>query len=284
MISSPQTMPGGNAPLLPSFEEQDSPQDRILLNPKTRRIRWTLDGPLETAIAVARDFFFDPDEVPEPYYQGVSGSSGKPTWHPFAHSPLTKPKVSSVKLFIDPLDTWDYYWMEVHEDHTDPDELHDPADVVYGPMPSVDETKRTESDSYFLKCCGSKRPWDQGTTDLIVKATGDSGFVTIYDFISTVHPYLMARRSDIIEAINVDPARGGKHFGPETKLMVRWHRANDISVTDEADWMDLYTRNRPKPYSGGLPPSVLHAISLDAQEQRKKFAMTEEQAWESEEE
>ena len=279
MTSSPQAVPRGNVPLLPSFEEQDNPQDRILLSPKTRRIRWTLDGPLETAIAVARDFFFDPDEVPEPF----SSSSGEPAWHSFAHSPLTKPKVSSLKLFIDPLDTWDYFWMEVHENHTDPDELYDPADVLYGPMPTVDETKRIESDSYLLKCCGSKRPWDKGTTGLVVKATSDSGFVTIYDFIVTVHPYLMARRSDIIEAINIDPARGGKRFGPETKLMVGWHRANDISVTDEADWMDRHTRNQPKPYSSGLPLSVLHAISLDAQEQRKKFAM-KEQAWESEDE
>ncbi len=160
MTSSPQTfMPRGDAPLLPSFEEQDSPQNnRGLLNPKTRRIRWTLDGPLETAIAVARDFSFDPDEVPEPSYQGVSGDDRKPTWHPFAQSPLTKLKVSSLKLSIDQLDDWDSFWMEVHEGYTDPDGLYDSIRVLYRPMPSVDETWRTEEDSYLFECCGLNRP------------------------------------------------------------------------------------------------------------------------------
>lgn len=141
MTSSPQTtgsVPRGDTEtLLPAFEDQDTPRNQDLLwNPKTRRIRWTLGGPLETAISVARDRYFDPDEVPEPYYQGVGGDDGKPTWHPFAKAPFTKPKVSSLKLYIDPLDEWDYYWMETHEGHTDPDGSYDPAQVLYGPLPS----------------------------------------------------------------------------------------------------------------------------------------------------
>ncbi len=48
---------------LPSFEERNHPSDPVNLIPETRRIRWTLNGPLEMAITVSRDIYFDPDEV-----------------------------------------------------------------------------------------------------------------------------------------------------------------------------------------------------------------------------
>jgi hypothetical protein len=62
---------GSSAPL-PSLEERRGSADpvQVLANPETRRIRWTLNGPLVTAITVARNYWFDADEVPEPYYIG----------------------------------------------------------------------------------------------------------------------------------------------------------------------------------------------------------------------
>lgn len=53
----------------------------------------------------------------------------------------------------------------------------------------------------FVGCCASKRPWERGT-ELLVKAT--SAFVTVHDSVSVVHPYLMARRDDIIDSMNLD--------------------------------------------------------------------------------
>lgn len=34
---------------------------------------------------------------------------------------------------------------------------------------------------------------------LVNPTAGDGGFVTIHDFISTVHPYLMTRRAEVLE-------------------------------------------------------------------------------------
>ncbi|KAL2020071.1 hypothetical protein VTK56DRAFT_8875 [Thermocarpiscus australiensis] len=258
---------------LPSYEEQDSPQNRVLLNPKTRRIRWTLNGPLETAITVARDWFFDPDKVPEPYHQG----------HAFVQAPLTKPKVSSLKLYVETLDDWDHLWMEIHRDHTDPDATYDPANVVYGPLPGVDEAE-LRGGKHLLVCCGLKRPWGR-ETQLVVKATGN--FVTIHDFISTVHPYLMARRGDIIETMNLDPGRTRKPFGPETKLMVTWQCAKGVEIWDEADWRAYYTRNKPKlPLSSlNLPPALVNAMRLEAQRKRERpRSKTLEELWGSDDE
>lgn len=136
----------------------------------------------------------------------------------------------------------------------------------------------------LLRCCGLERPWERGKTELVIQATGGSGFVTIHDFISAVHPYLMARRGDILKAINVDPANGGKQFGPETGLMVEWQCATTINVRDEPYWINCHTRNRPKPaYVGGMPYSVFRAkhLALVAQ---NKMAVAKPEPWESEEE
>jgi hypothetical protein len=63
-------------------------------------------------------------------------------------SPLTKPKVSSLRPRVDPLDHWEYHWMEKHGQHLDPDEKrvgNVPDDeVLYGPLPrEVEEKERT---------------------------------------------------------------------------------------------------------------------------------------------
>jgi hypothetical protein len=266
--------PGGGAgkmcpAQLPSYEEQDSPQNRVLPNPKIQRIRWALNGSLETAITVARDRYFDPDEVPELYHEG----------HPLAQAPLTKPKVSSLELCVYPLDHWDYFWMEVHVGHTDPDATYDPADVLYGPLPGWDEAE-PDGGKHLLECCGSKRPWGR-KTELVVKATGE--FVTIHDFISTVHPYLMARRADILESMNLEPGRTRKPFGPETKLMVTWGCAKEVDVEDEANWRARHARNKPKLDLSSLSPSLVNAMKLEAQRKRETMAVhrvkTLEELW-----
>jgi hypothetical protein len=163
-------------------------------NPETRRIRWTLNGPLETAITVARDYWLDADEVPEPYYLDRE----KPTWHPFAQSPLTETKVSSLQLSVGPLVDWDYYWMEIHEDHTEPDAKHtyNPASVLYGPLPpGGDGGAQLQGDDdgeHLLMCCGEKRPLrylGTGASEVVIRPTVSGGdFVTIHDFISAAHP------------------------------------------------------------------------------------------------
>ncbi|KAK4152638.1 hypothetical protein C8A00DRAFT_34668 [Chaetomidium leptoderma] len=187
---------------LPSFEERNSSADQVKLNPETRRIRWTLNGPLETAITV-----------------------------------------SSLRLCVDPLDDWDYHWMEKHDQHTDLDEKHESVisddDVFYGPLPGADEGEKLDGgDEHLLVCCGQKRPLGKEAEEVVVKpTTGGGGFVTIHDFISTVHPYLMARRDEVLEAMCEDPGRTRAPFPPETRLVVVWYSAPYVDVLDEAYWM-----------------------------------------------
>lgn len=72
-------------------------------------------------------------------------------------------------------------------------------------------------------------------TQVVAKATGD--FVTIHDFLSVVHPYLMARRDEILVAMDEDPGRLRGPFPPETKLMADWRSPKTVEVSDEAEWL-----------------------------------------------
>jgi hypothetical protein len=110
-----------NSAPLRSYEEQRKSGNPVDLAPETRRMHWTWNGPLETAITIMRNTYFDPNEVSEPYYLGLSGNgdveNGKANWHPFSQLPLTEPKVSSLRLSVDPLDYCDYNWTERHDQH-----------------------------------------------------------------------------------------------------------------------------------------------------------------------
>ena len=246
---------------LPSFEERNHPSDPVNLIPETRRVRWTLNGPLETAITVSRDIYFDPDEVPEPYYLGndndeEEGDGKESKWHAFWRLPLTEPKVSSLRLCVDPLDHWDYHWMEKHDQHLFLDEKRAgnvPDDeVLYGPLPreaAYVDGEVDPGDEHLLVCCGQKRPLGKDAKGVVVKpAAGEGpGFVTIHDFISTVHPYLMARRDEVLAAMSEDPGRTGtRPFRSETRLFVIWYSAPYVDVLDEADWARSRKR-RPRP-------------------------------------
>lgn len=118
--------------------------------------------------------------------------------------------------------------------HTEPDGIYDPAEILYGPFPDEDEDEKSDGEEHLLVCCGMTRPRGK-KTKVVVKATGD--FVTIHDFLSVVHPYLMARRDEILVAMGEDPGRLRGPFPPETKLMVDWRSPSIVDVSDEAEWL-----------------------------------------------
>jgi hypothetical protein len=125
--------------------------------------------------------------------------------------------------------------LENHRGHADPD--CNPADVRFGPLPDPDEYEN-EREVHLLVCCGMERPRKKGT-NILVKATGD--FLTIHDFLSVVHPYLMARRDDILAALGEQ--RFQDHPAPaHTTLMVSWVRPKDLTVRDEAEWLQLHAK------------------------------------------
>lgn len=272
----------------PLIDEQYNRAEPPNINPQTRRLRWSLNGPLKTAITIGRDYWYDTDEVTEPYYLGpvTNGESTEdeprttttPSWHPISQLPLTDPKVPSVKLSVEPLDDWDYHWMEKHDRHAFPDEKIScnwpDEEVFFGPLPGADEDPTLDGggDEHLLVCCSQKRPVGKGVegkvvvTPTVTEEQG-GGFVSIHDFISTVHAYLMGRRDEIIEAMNEDLGRVGRPYTPETRLMVVWSGPGYVDVMDEAEWM----RNRKRRKGSGKKLTDRERNELMLQRMRERY-------------
>ncbi|KAB5580277.1 hypothetical protein GE09DRAFT_1279224 [Coniochaeta sp. 2T2.1] len=218
-----------------SYEEQRE-KTYVLLTEEARRIRWRLNGPLSTAVSVMEHWQIDPDNaVFEPYHtnDGETGPAG--SWHPLSQSPYTTPKVSSINIAVEALDEWINYWLERHEEH-----YFERAKPRFGPLPEDDSktvvtTEEREDGRFREACCGTDRPVNK-TADLVVKATGD--FITIHDFLSAVHPYLMDRRADIVAAMREDQYRGNPVPAEDGLFVDPAYASPDfLSLSDEKEWL-----------------------------------------------
>jgi hypothetical protein len=170
-----------------------------------QRILWPLDSrPLRDAISVMASTN-NPD-VLEPYYNEDTGK-----WHEISKLPLKVPKVSSIEVSVDELESWESDWLECHEDHFLPDEEAEPGmlewEVLERPKHSdggvEEDDVHQESELRVLKCCGSSRPIGKDAKLLVTPDSDGDGFVTLRDYLSAVHPWLMAPRQDILDAQSV---------------------------------------------------------------------------------
>ncbi|KAH8906881.1 hypothetical protein BR93DRAFT_937815 [Coniochaeta sp. PMI_546] len=77
------------------------------------RLRWSLNGPLETSNSVMAHRKISPNLPPdEPYYQPTlsgNGTAGRSSgsWHPISQESLVEPKVSSIIVEVNELDLWE---------------------------------------------------------------------------------------------------------------------------------------------------------------------------------
>lgn len=232
----------GDQPQFPSFEERIEVRDWTVLSPEAYRIRWALSGPLTEAVSIMpKSGVQEDDAVFEPYCLAPDGA--EPTWHPFSQSPLTEPKISSIRIHVDPLDEWGYYWIEKHREHVGPGRVYGPT-RFHSPHLSDAQNDEMENEVLLMACCGTRSPRDKGT-DVVVQATGD--FVTIHDYLSVVHPYLMGRREDILAALNEGVLREDCSLPDDTKLMVSWATAKGLDVIDEEEWESSHRKRTPVP-------------------------------------
>ncbi len=186
-----------------------------LASVEARRLMWTLDGPL-TSLMVMNDGR-DPDGPLEPYFQQtISGTK----WHPIADMPLTRHKISSVAVTLSAFTRWAEDWEQAHQ-HAEPG---DPG-CVFG------EAEDDETDPPLLRCCGESRPRD--TAPLLVRAS-EQPYVTIHDYVSAVHPWLMDLKDKIRSAMGVWDGRAI----PRNKKLVVINAGNDnLKIRDWNSWL-----------------------------------------------
>jgi hypothetical protein len=144
------------------------------------RLRWFLskDDP-PSAIAVVQDAT-DENSTQESY---------SPT-HPISQLSLTTPPVSAITVSMDVLDEYAGEWVSVHSEHADPEDDcpdHDGA--------------RFDAEGEVDYCCNQDRPGPGPQIGVVAKQPGH--FVTIGDYVETVHPWLRSLDSQLRAAAGV---------------------------------------------------------------------------------
>ncbi|KAJ6786649.1 hypothetical protein PWT90_03589 [Aphanocladium album] len=228
----------GEAPY-PSLEERQMNRQGVGYVPETQRIYWPLEGVFPAKIA-----YMTPTgklrrmkrlEDLEPLYQHEND-----TWHEIASLPFTTKKVSSMQLSLRELDDWEWRWMDFHRFCSEEQKEY----VTYGDLDDEDRPYRSDgaedgnweedSDTEFLiKCCGSDRPLKKKGRSLIIRPAPGKTFVTIRDYLSTVDPWLMSMREDIIQGSE------HVHWGglDDTEWMVDTFIGEDIRIISRKAWV-----------------------------------------------
>ena len=167
----------------------------------------------------------DPD-VRVPYYDTAAGGAG--VWHPISKLPVSAPKVSELVVQAWDVADWARGWEDLHWEH----ELEDNR--------ISEHVARGEG---ICHGCGVARPpAPKGDVSIVVRGTGgvsedeDGGFVTVHDYVSTVHPWLVGLRGDILGAVGT--ASGNDDPLPvETELIVSCRLLDKLSVQKREDWI-----------------------------------------------
>lgn len=223
---------------IPSFETLSSrawtenrpqPQDTT----HVRRLYWTLQGPLSESVTVMENHW-NPDAPREPYCQSVEPLS----WHSISQEPFTTPKVSSISVTIDDWEQYEVNWLDDHEHHADLDTCE------------LGQLEGGGSEPEILRCCGTDRPRE--IPPLVVKASGKP-FVTVHDYVSAVHPWLLSLRDKILWALSI--VCEDKPLPAETKLCVTRFTPDSVWILKEGEWVSHIKSYRNVP-GGKLPLEV----------------------------
>ncbi|KAK3906022.1 hypothetical protein C8A05DRAFT_30092 [Staphylotrichum tortipilum] len=199
------------------------------LTTASKRLFWTLNGPLEDAIRVAPSEYYDPGVLDsmEPYF----GPDGSP--HAVSQASLLEPLVSSVTVRVQCIDDWDQRWAAEHW--------------------RCGELERNAPDRNPGRL--GPRPDDE-TRDPVLLV-----FLTVHEYVSAVHPWLMAMRDTLLDVLG--KLDGNPKWPPETKLAVLYLGPGPLQIGHEDGW--AWWHRRPRPFV--VHPSIAH-LSEEERTQR----------------
>ena len=103
------------------------------------------------------------------------------------------------------------------------------------PLPNYDPREDEEGPEHLLKCCGTKRPRGKAHILVVKPTVSGNNFITIHDYLSAVHPWLMSLREDILWA------KGLADDAPlpvNTILMVDLVSPAMLMISKAAEWID----------------------------------------------
>ncbi|KAG9635957.1 hypothetical protein KCU64_g14809, partial [Aureobasidium melanogenum] len=159
----------------PSYESLVTTNSTPFPSPTYLRIRWILRSDETSHSIFILDDPTDSTSGEEPY---------SPT-HPICDTALTCPPISSIIIPVENLNRYTREWLYWHdEDHFDKQD---------GP-PRFDAQGRIEH------CCGEDRPGPGPQLEIVAE---DGKFVTVGQFVNTLHPWLRGLDGQLRAAIGV---------------------------------------------------------------------------------
>lgn len=172
----------------------------------SKRLFWTLNGPLESAIQVAPSQYYEPGDHMETYFRPATADLTS-SWHSVSQESLMEPQVPTITVRIRCLDDWEELWVELNRDYLD-----------------------TKNDH--------RRP---RAKHIQLEVTTTDAFVTVHDYVSAVHPWLMSMRAKILDALgNIE---GRSQWPPEAKLAVLLFGRGPLSLGKVDRW--AYWHRKP---------------------------------------
>ncbi|KAK3300704.1 uncharacterized protein B0H64DRAFT_470748 [Chaetomium fimeti] len=192
----------------------------------------------------------DPD-VRTPYYDAAAGA-----WHPVSQRPISEPRVSEIVVRSWDVSDWARSWSELHRECAD----------------GGFEVAAAERGEGWVEggCrgCGAVRPpVPEGDVSVVVRGTGGvgegegegGGYVTVHDYVSTVHPWLVGLRGGILGAVGTTSGNNAP-LPAQTELMVSCRLMDKLRVEEREDWF----RNAGKKPSPGSSLGELSGPRVEA--------------------
>jgi hypothetical protein len=192
-----------------------------------------VQGTVQSAIEVLSDPG-DPD-TRTPYYDQAAG-----TYHPVSALPISEPKVSSITVHVSELEDWEEYWLNVHEKHSEPDAPPGAfPDAKWGKL-SGGGGDEDDDEPVLLRCCKQDRPCGKNAKLTIKPSKAwdgrDGGFVTVHDYVSALHPWLVRLRGDILGAMGTADGLD-EPLGNEMDLVVDCDALHSLTMELRTSWI-----------------------------------------------
>jgi hypothetical protein len=102
-----------------------------------------------------------------------------------------------------------------------------------GRFPGPGAEKSEEGSEHLLMCRDEARPRGRVAKLVVKPAAAGTGFVTVHDYVSAVHPWLMNIRADILNAMAVLD----QPVPLETELMVNSKGPELLMIEDKEQWI-----------------------------------------------
>ena len=123
--------------------------------------------------------------------------------------------------------------------------------MVYGPLEDHEyDPQDDERGERLLECCGESRPRNMEARIIVVRPASGT-FVTVHDYVSALHPWLMGMKEDIRRSDVWDCGL--------TDMMVVSHRLNVLNMQEKPYWIS-HTSTIGIPYTGEQCKQMLLSI------------------------